>query len=186
MLKNKKLISATLPLMLSLLAGCASNGDDKVSMYNGEVVFSENFTGGFEQWVGKEQTVEIKSKIVDDPLRENKKAAQSTVKVFGGDYISKQKFTAGEYVLSFDYLGTCSKDCGGVVGYGEGFPGVKHHWLAGTRSGFPTKLNDKNEWEHHQIEFNASYDFHLIFEQWTDSDGEPGTVLFADIKLQKK
>jgi chitinase len=161
-----------------------------------EVVFTEDFSGDFSNWVGKEVEVEtlkgsqlqnlnVLSKIVDDPMREGKKAAQSTVKVFGGDFISQQIFSPGKYSLSFDYMGTCKRDCGGTVGYGEDFPGVKHHWLAGTTRAFPQGLQDNTNWNRYTINFNAKYEFHLIFEQWTDSIGEEGTVFFADISLTK-
>lgn len=162
-----------------------------------EVVFTENFTGDFSNWLGKEvavdspkgmqlQNLDVLSIIVDDPLREGEKAAQSTVKAFGGDFISQQIFVAGEYTISFDYMGTCKRDCGAVVGYGEGFPGVKHHWLAGTARAFPQELRDNNGWKRYHLTFNAKYDFHLIFEQWTDSAGEKGSVFFADINLSKQ
>ncbi|MCP4321432.1 MAG: hypothetical protein GY951_00865 [Psychromonas sp.] len=161
-----------------------------------EVVFAEDFSGDFSSWVGKEvevdtpkgtqlQHLDVLSKIVDDPERKGKKAAQSTVKVFGGDFISQQSFAPGKYTLSFDYMGTCKRDCGAVVGYGEGFPGVKHHWLAGTTRAFPKGLRDNKGWKRYDLEFKVKYDFHLIFEQWTDSAGEEGTVFFADIKLTK-
>ncbi|PKG37788.1 hypothetical protein [Psychromonas sp. Urea-02u-13] len=161
-----------------------------------EVVFSEDFSGDFSNWIGKEvevdspkgtqlQNVDVLSKIVDDPIREGKKAAQSTVKVFGGDFITQESFIPGKYTLSFDYMGTCKRDCGAAVGYGEGFPGVKHHWLAGTTRAFPQGLRDNNGWKRYTLSFNAKYDFHLVFEQWTDSIGDEGTVFFADISLTK-
>ncbi|PKF61164.1 hypothetical protein CW745_11050 [Psychromonas sp. psych-6C06] len=166
------------------------------SSFADEIVFTEDFSGDFSKWLGKEvevdtpkgsklQNLDVLSKIVDDPVREGKKAAQSTVKVFGGDFISKESFTPGKYTLSFDYMGTCKRDCGGVVGYGEGFPGVKHHWLAGTTRAFPKGLRDNKGWKRYELAFKANYDFHVIFEQWTDSIGEEGTVFFADIELKK-
>jgi len=182
-------------LLSSLILGSALSFS--TASIAGDVVFTEDFTGDFSNWLGKEvevetpkgtqlQNLDVLSKIVDDPVRDGKKAAQSTVKVFGGDFITQQSFVPGKYTLSFDYMGTCKRDCGAVVGYGEGFPGVKHHWLAGTTRAFPKGLRDNKGWKRYDIEFSAKYDFHLIFEQWTDSVGEEGTVFFADIELTKQ
>lgn len=181
-------------ILKTLLLGSALSFS--MASFAGDVVFSEDFSSDFSQWLGKEvevdtpkgtqlKNIDVLSKIVDDPVREGKKAAQSTVKVFGGDFISKDNFVPGKYTLSFDYMGTCKRDCGAVVGYGEGFPGVKHHWLAGTTRAFPQGLRDNKGWKRYTLSFKAKYDFHLIFEQWTDSIGEEGTVFFADIVLTK-
>ncbi len=170
-------------LLLPLMAAAALAHADKV-------VFQDDFKGDLSQWVGQngDGTVPMHGAIVDDPLRPGGKALKFTKKVFGGDLFSKTQFAEGKkYTLTFDYLGTCSSSCGGVIGYTADFPG-RDNWLAGAAKlgGGAEVLKDNNQWNSYSIDFKSKFAFHLALEQWVNGSGEPGTSLFANFKLIEK
>ncbi|MDR3428608.1 MULTISPECIES: glycoside hydrolase family 18 protein [Silvimonas] len=154
------------------------------------VVFQDDFKGDLSQWVGQngDGTVPMHGVIVDDPLRPGQKALKFTKKVFGGDMFSKVQFAEGKkYTLSFDYLGLCSSNCGGVVGYTADFPG-RDNWLAGAAKlgGGADKLKDNKQWNTYNLDFKGKFPFHLALEHWTNGDGDAGDSLFANFKLVEK
>jgi enterochelin esterase-like enzyme len=173
---KKKLLYVALGLMSLPLVAMAAAGD---------VLFSEDMTGGVGQWIGQngDGSVPLHGSIVVDPLSPDRQVLRFDKKVFGGDFFSKKRFAKAKYRLSFDYLGTCkAKNCGGVIGVTSDFPG-RDQWLAGTAKGFPYTLKDDGQWHRYDLEFNANFDFHLAMEQWSDSEGLGGDVYVAGIKL---
>ncbi|GAA5785692.1 hypothetical protein GCM10007860_30190 [Chitiniphilus shinanonensis] len=154
-----------------------------------KVVLEETFDGDLDKlWVGQngDGTVPMHATIVDDPLRPGNKVMRFDKPVFGGDIFSKEKFPEGKYKLTFDYLGTCKSNCGGVIGITAEFPG-RDYWVAGTASsGFPERIKDTGKWESYDFDFKGRFDFHLALEQWVQSNGAGGDVYFDNIKLIQK
>ncbi|WP_432720602.1 glycoside hydrolase family 18 protein [Jeongeupia wiesaeckerbachi] len=152
------------------------------------VVFEDNFEGDLAKWVGQrgDGSVPMNVTLIDDPLKPGNKVARFDKPVYGGDIFTKQQFPEGKYVLSFDYLGTCGGNCGGVIGVTAEFPG-RDQWLAGTaNSGFPDRIKDTGKWEHYDLDFKGRFDFHLALEQWTSSAGAGKDIYFDNIKLVQK
>lgn len=149
------------------------------------VVFQDNFEKDLGQWVGLggEDNSAIYTSIVVDPLNPDNKAARFDKPVNIGDLFSREKFPAGKYKISFDYLGTCGSNCGGTLGLDEGKPGRKEQWLASTATGFPERLKDTKKWEHYEFDFKAKFDFHLKWEQWDSAKGEGKDAFIDNVKL---
>ncbi len=139
------------------------------------ILFFEDFETGLSQW-----TTNYSGVIVDDPL-ENDKALSFTSTNWAGDIISQQiSNPSGNYILSFDYLGTClDNDCGGYIGYEPG-----DSWLGGTGAdGVPDLLLDTGEWEHVVINFSAPTTLSLQLEDFRDSGSTAGDAFFDNILL---
>ncbi|HSC79988.1 MAG TPA: glycoside hydrolase family 18 protein [Chitinolyticbacter sp.] len=152
------------------------------------VVFEDNFEGGDlnAKWVGQngDGSVPMNASIVEDPLRPGNKVVRFDKPVFGGDIFSKEKYPEGKYILSFEYMGKCGFNCGGVIGITPEFPGGRDYWIAGTApSGFPNRLKDTKQWEKYEFEFKGRFDFHLAVEQWVQSNGEGKDIFMDNIKL---
>ncbi|KAF0815059.1 Chitinase A1 [Andreprevotia sp. IGB-42] len=167
-------------LMLPLLLAAAFAQADSV-------VLEEKFEGNLDLWVGQngDGSVPYHATIVEDPLRPGNKVLRFDKPVFGGDLFTKQLYPEGKYKLTFDYLGTCGGNCGGVVGITSAFPG-RDYWLAGTANGFPERIKDTKKWESYDIDFKGRFDFHLALEQWVQSSGAGGDVYIDNIKLIAK
>ncbi|UXY14265.1 glycoside hydrolase family 18 protein [Chitiniphilus purpureus] len=153
------------------------------------VVLDEKFDNDLNTlWIGQngDGSVPMHATIVDDPLRPGNKVVRFDKPVFGGDIFTKEKFPEGKYTLSFEYLGTCGFNCGGVIGYTSEFPG-RDNWLAGTASsGFPEHIKDTKKWESYSFDFKGRFDFHLSLEQWVQSNGSGGDIYFDNVKLVRK
>lgn len=157
----------------------------------GAVLFSENFEGDLSAWVGKGGSPHHHGAIVPDPL-ELDNALNFTFLRAAGDIFTGMTFSSGsgDYVLSYDYLGTCDpvpKGCGGFIGYSFGLPG-SHTWLAGTALIGGT-LSDANEdtgnWEHVEIAFSAGPGpIRIMIEDFSGSGGVAGDAYFDNIVLR--
>jgi len=90
-----------------------------VSKVNATILFSDDFESDLSQWQSN-----ISGVIVPDPI-EGDSALSFTSVVFGGDIFSPllNNPYGGQYILSFDYLGTCNDNCGGFIGYTLAIPG---------------------------------------------------------------
>ena len=110
-----------------------------------------------------------------------------------GDIFSGAAFSSGsgDYVLSYDYLGTCSPvpsgGCGGFIGHSFGLPGT-HTWLAGTAliGGTLSDANkDTGKWEHVEITFSAGPSpIHVMIEDFSGSGGVPADAFFDNLVLR--
>ncbi len=151
--------------LLVLGPGCAFGG----------VLFLEDFETDLSQWTSGQGV------IVNDPL-EADQALTFTGLNAGGDIWTVASFTSipGQYILSFDYLGTCgSQGCGGFVGYDPG-----DVWLAGT-GGWPSlvTLPDTGQWEHITVPFTGPAGISLKVEDWSGAGGVAGDVYFDNFVL---
>ncbi|SMC25106.1 chitinase [Andreprevotia lacus DSM 23236] len=163
-----------LPLMLAAVGAHAES-----------VVFEETFDKDLGAWVGQggDGSVPMHVSIVDDPLVAGNKVGRFDQPVNSGDIFTKQTFPAGKYKISFDYLGTCSSNCGATLGIHIGFPGNKEYWIASTARGFPNTLSDNGKWNHYDFEFTAKFDFHMTWEQWDSAKGKGKDAYIDNLKL---
>jgi hypothetical protein len=156
----------------------------------GVELFSEDFEGDLSAWTGKSGGVH-NGAIVADPL-EADHALNFTALNAAGDIFTVATFSSGsgDYVLSYDYLGTCdpvpSGGCGGFIGYSLGLPG-SHVWLAGTAV-IGGALSDDNEdtgsWEHVEIAFSTvAGPIHIMIEDFSGSGGVAGDAYFDNLVL---
>jgi hypothetical protein len=146
------------------------------------VLFFEDFESGLGQWETIGNGV-----IVADPLKPNNQALSFT-KTWGyGDIISKPTINSrsGRYILTFDYLGTCSdNNCGGFIGYEPG-----DVWLGGTDIRFPglsVQLPDTGRWERVTIFFSGPTSIQFQLEDWYGYDRSAliaGDAYFDNILL---
>jgi len=149
----------------------------------GTTLFFEDFESGLSNWYGKSGGSHH-GITVGDPLQSDS-ALTFTELNAAGDIFTQDVFTSptGNYILSFDYLGTCGgSNCGGFIGYSYGLPGY-HVWLGGTGGGYPDLLPDTGQWEHVIISFAAGSNIHLMLEDWSGSGGEAGDAFFDNILL---
>jgi len=141
-------------------------------------LFSDDFESGLAKWSTIGSGV-----IVSDPLEPSNHALSFTGFSSAGDIFSRQIVNAtGSYILSFDYLGTCSGNCGGFIGYDP-----NDVWLGGTDySGYPALLKlllDTGHWERVTIVFSGPTTLSLKLEDWFGSGGVPGDAYFDNILL---
>lgn len=141
-------------------------------------LFSDDFESGLVKWSTIGSGV-----IVSDPLEPSNHALSFTGVNSAGDIFSRQIVNGtGSYILSFDYLGTCSVKCGGFIGYDP-----NDVWLGGTDySGYPGLLKlllDTGHWERVTIVFSGPTTLSLKLEDWFGSGGVPGDAYFDNILL---
>ena len=161
----------------------------------GSPLFSADFESDLSGWAGQGGWPHH-GVIIADPLNPGNNVLGFTDWNSMGDIYTIAAFSApaGEYVLSFDYMGDPSMggiagDLGGYIGYSYGFPGY-HVWLAGTGSGWggPDLLNDDGAWHHYEIYFSDPNAFHMMLEDFKDVGGIDiggvrGDVYFDNIVL---
>lgn len=149
---------------------------------NATVLFVDDFESGLGQWTNGTGV------IVDDP----NDPGNNSVLAFaglnsGGDIFSLAAFNPVDdiLILSFRYLGTCeSNDCGGYVGYSDGFPGSHTwHFATGTASGAADVLIDNGSWAFYSFTFNSSRAVHIMLEDFRGSGGVAGDAYFDDFRL---
>jgi hypothetical protein len=131
-------------------------------------VFFDDFEGTLVAWTGVANGPHSGA-IVGDPFQADK-ALRFDATTLGGDIFTSSTFTspAGQWLLEFDYVGTCtSGGCGGFIGFSQGLPGT-HTWLAGsdTTSGAAPILTNTGSWVHYSILFTASGPIHLMLEDF--------------------
>ncbi len=150
-------------------------------------LFSEHFEQTLAKW---DDTFNgLNAQIVIDPLNPANKVLSFTSLHGGGDLMSVAPLTGqtgGDYILSFDYLGTCgSANCGGFVGVSTGVnPPGAHTWVGGTTAPYPDLLPDTGAWEHVTIAFTTAIDpIHLMLEEWTGGDAIAGNAYFDNFLL---
>ena len=139
-------------------------------------LFFDDFESGLGQWPTIGSGV-----IVSDPLKPNNHALSFAQLFSGGDILSKSiNNTTGSYILSFDYLGTCSNNnCGGFIGYEPG-----DVWLGGTSGEYaPDLLPDTGRWERVTIIFSGPTTISFQLEDYIGSGGVPGDAYFDNILL---
>ena len=155
-----------------------------ISAY-GTTLFFEDFETDLSNWTGK-LGGSHHGIIVSDPLESDNALTFTALNEFG-DIFTQNVFTSptGEYILSFDYLGTCGgSDCGGLIGYSYELIATSYTmWLGGTGGGYPELLPDTGQWEHVTIPFTAGSNIHLMLEDWTRSGGIAGDAYFDNILL---
>ena len=110
----------------------------------GTTLFVDDFEGGLGAWQGKGGGSH-NATIVSDPLQGDNAMTFTALNSAGDIFTTSNNFsgaTGNNYILEFDYLGTCGNgNCGGFIGYSQGLPG-SHVWLGGTGSGYPDLLPD--------------------------------------------
>jgi hypothetical protein len=150
---------------------------------NADLLFEDDFESGLGQWTNGSGA------IVDDPNDPgNNNVLAFTALGSGGDIFSIGAFDPVDDIfnLSFSYLGTCTNpagNCGGYVGYSDGFPGSHTwHYATGTTSGAADVLIDNGEWRSYSFTFNSARAVHLMIEDFTSSE-TPGDAYFDDIRL---
>jgi len=180
---------------LSTLVICLISGILLVGFFTSNACAATLFAADFEVdlsgWIGKYGGAHH-GVILTDPLNAGNNVLGFTDWNWEGDIFTINTFSnpAGNYTLSFDYLGDPTQggvpdDLGGYIGYSYGLPGI-HIWLAGTSVGWggPDLLPDTGNWEHLTINFTASGPFHLMLEDFKDSYGVRGDVYFDNIVLK--
>ena len=139
-------------------------------------LFSDDFESGLPQWTTIGNGV-----VVSDPLQADN-ALSFTAMGSGGNILSQSINNAtGSYILSFDYLGTCtSGNCGGFIGYEPG-----DVWLGGTVvTGYsPDILPDTGSWVRVTIPFTGPATIQFQLEDWSGSGGVAGDAYFDNILL---
>ncbi len=155
------------------------------SISNASTLFFEDFESGLAQWSDAYQG--FNAQTVVDPQNGSNQVLNFTALRGGGDLFSSNAFTSttsNSFILSFDYLGTCSTgNCGGFIGASSTTGGGAHTWLGGTTSPYPDLLPDTGDWEHVSISFTSSFAIHLMLEDWSGSHGVAGDAYFDNILL---
>jgi hypothetical protein len=142
---------------------------------NASTVFFDDFESDLSQWSSNRSGV-----IVTDPIEADNSLSFSLLSS-GGDIVSIPiNNPTGQYILSFDYLGTCgNSDCGGFIGYEPG-----DVWVAGTGSFRRLyDLEDTGQWEHYSLSFTGPLSISLQVEDFSGSGGVAGDVYFDNIKV---
>lgn len=154
---------------------------------NAVVIFTDDFEGDLSAWTGKAAGAHSGT-IVADPNEADKALNWKSTEA-GGETFTGATFSdaSGDYILEYDYLGTCGNgDCGGFVGYSFGLPG-SHVWLAGTStvSGALDINFDTGLWVHVSIPFSVGGAFHLMLEDFSGSIANiAGDAYFDNIVLR--
>ncbi len=150
-------------------------------------IFFDDFESDLSAWIGKFGGHH--GEIVDDPLQTDHALSFTQLNSGGDIFTTANPFSAGDYILTFDYLGLTNMggtqdNIGGFIGISQGLPG-SHIWLAGTSfsSGGGNSLIDDGQWHSYQISFTANYDFHLMLEDFAGSGGVAGDALFDNVRL---
>ena len=153
-----------------------------------ETLFSDDFESGLALW--DDTYAGISGQIVADPLVPGNQVLNFTNRIGGGDIFSiatLQGQTGGNYILSFDYLGTCgTASCGGFIGISSGInPPGAHTWVGGTIAPYPDLLPDDGTWHHVTIPISTLYtNFHLMLEEWNGAgDLAAGDAYFDNIQF---
>lgn len=173
------------------IAACA------VSTAMAQTLFSDDFGGSLSTWTGQNGDA-TSGNIIDDPLRAGNKVLTFTALGSGGDIFSQQQFalTPGQsYRVDFEYLGlakpgSVANDFGGFAGLSAALPRT-HMWYYATSTavGAADVLLDNGQWQSHTYEFtspvNSSVgnDVHLMFEDFSGSNGIAGDVYFDNIRF---
>ncbi len=162
-----------------------------VGMAQAATLFSENFEGDLSAWTGNGSSHH--GQIVADPFNPSNHVLNFWQRQGGGDIITSNTFlsTDGQYILSFDYLGTPSDgdddpyddNLGGYIGYKHVNKGVQ--WLAGAGSsgGGDDSLKDNDQWNHYEIHFTAQYPAQAIQITLEDYANPAGDAYFDNIVL---
>ena len=155
------------------------------SISNASTLFFEDFESGLSQW---DDTYHgLNAQTVTDPLNSNNQVLNFKNRQSGGDLFSSNAFTSttnNSYILSFDYLGTCTtNNCGGFIGISANTTAGSHSWLGGTGNGYPDLLPDTGMWEHVSISFTSSFAIHLMLEDFVSSNNIAGDAYFDNILL---
>jgi hypothetical protein len=149
------------------------------------IIFEDDFEGDLSGWTGVASGAHNGS-IVSDPLDGSNQVLTFSEAVSGGDiFTSASAFSAGEYWLSLDYLGTSNDDdSGGYVGISQGLPDT-HLWLWSTGSASDSDpLIDDGDWHSYTFNFTANWDFHLMLEDFSSAGvGESGDAFFDNMIL---
>ncbi len=150
-------------------------------------IFSCDFETPLSGWVGQNAGA-YTGTLVLDPIQSDH-ALSFTGLASGGDIFTEITFNAGNYIVSYDYLGRpgmggVAGDLGGYMGFSYGLP-LTHYWLAGTSNvaGADPMLIDDGQWHHYTISFTATASFHILFEDFIGAGGVAGDALFDNLLL---
>jgi hypothetical protein len=135
-------------------------------------IFFEDFESDLSQWSTIGGGI-----IVNDPLESDNALSFSRV-TGGGDIFSNViSNPSGSYILSFDYLGTCSdNDCGGFI-MSQNLP-----WQ-GTTTPYPDTLPDTGSWVRLQFAYTGAASDFLRIEDWNGSSPIFGDAFFDNIEI---
>ncbi len=147
--------------------------------------FSDDFESGLSQWTGRYGGGHT-GELATDPKDGSNTALRFSAVKGGGDLFTKELFSAGEYTLRFDYLGTSGDDdSGGFVGISRDYYSKAHNsmWLFATASGpsWPQDvLIDDGTWHSYSFIIDAPWDFHIMLE---DNRGVARDAWFDNFSL---
>lgn len=139
-------------------------------------LFYEDFESDLSQWTAGGGV------IVSDPL-EGDNALTFNRLYGGGDIFTSSLILnpTGQYILSFDYLGTCGNDdCGGFIyNSSTGWLGT----TVGPYNNYLDILPDTGSWEHVEYAFSGPTSIYLALEDWAGSFGTFGDAFFDNIEV---
>lgn len=150
----------------TILAACVSLSASAVP------IFSSNFESGLGDWEGKSGGAHSGLTVADPLASGHGSVLTFGSAVAGGDLFSKQVFTAGSYILAFDYLGMApGSQSGGYIGTKNYYVPMSlawgDNWLAGAPGNYAKSgLIDDGAWHSYSIAFTSLYDFKLALEDF--------------------
>ncbi len=166
------------------------------SVSSADILFSDNFENGLNQWTGKNNGPHGGTLVID-PFDNTNTVLSFNRTTYAGDIFTADALTLDPnetYRLSFDYLGlaqeaTVQGDTGGYVGFAVDMPG-RHSWkwATGTVSGASDVLVDNNQWNSYQFDFTAAdlgigNSLRLMLEDFSGSRGTFGDAYFDNIVI---
>jgi len=164
------------------------------SISSADILFSDNFESGLNQWTGKNNGPHGGTLVID-PFDQSNTVLSFNRTIAAGDIFTADALTLDPnetYRLSFDYLGlakneTVQGDNGGYVGFSVDMPGLhRWKWATGTVSGASDVLIDDGQWRNYNFEFTAAdlgigNTLRLMLEDFSGSQGTFGDAYFDNI-----
>ena len=142
-------------------------------------LFFDDFESGLGQWSTAPGGVTpgFGGTIVSDPLESDNALTFNQLDGAIDIWTDVISNPTGNYILSFDYLGTCTNgNCGGFI------------WNSitgwnGTTTPYPDTLPDTGSWESVTLSFSGATSIRLGLEDWIGSYGTYGDAFFDNIEL---
>jgi len=166
------------------------------SISSADILFSDNFESGLNQWTGKNGGSNGGALVID-PFDNTNTVLSFNRTTAAGDIFTANALTFDPnetYRLSFDYLGLAQEasnpnDTGGYVGFAVDMPG-RHswQWATGTVSGANDVLIDDGQWRNYNFEFTTAdlgigNSLRLMLEDFSGSRGTFGDAYFDNIQV---
>lgn len=148
-------------------------------------LFYDDFEGDLSQWTGVYSYWGPSSAIVADPLQGDH-ALRAGLNS-GGDIRTIDPITSasGNYIISFDYLGSAVPgsnpgDFGGFL-----FWTGTWTWIGGTSGayGYPNNLIDDGQWHSYSISLTSSPGNSIYIEDWIGSGWTGGDAFFDNVRV---